>query len=123
MLLPYPISANRYWRNMRGRMIKSKEAQDFCNDVKEIAAYGKAKLINGDVAINVTLHPKTKKNGQASAVCCDLDNTLKVVIDALQGVAYANDKQIKSIFACVGEPIPNGGLTVQWREHAEVSQA
>jgi crossover junction endodeoxyribonuclease RusA len=43
----------------------------------------------------------------------DLDNCLKVTLDALQGVAYDNDAQIKRIVAEYGNPVINGGVTVE----------
>ncbi len=33
-------------------------------------------------------------------------------LDALQGVAYLNDKQVRKITAEYGDPLPDGGLTV-----------
>jgi crossover junction endodeoxyribonuclease RusA len=44
--------------------------------------------------------------------CIDLDNGLKVAVDALQGVAYANDSQLVGISIRRGEPVPGGALVV-----------
>lgn len=112
--LPYPISANKYWRNMRGRMIRSKEAEEFKGYVKAQCLVGKIKPLDGDVAVAIVLHPKCKKDGTASATRLDLDNCLKVVIDALNGFAYHDDNQIIRLIAEIGEPVQNGGLTVMW---------
>ncbi|WP_321160168.1 RusA family crossover junction endodeoxyribonuclease, partial [Neisseria gonorrhoeae] len=39
------------------------------------------------------------------------DNALKVALDALQGVAYHNDRQVRRIAAdYAGEPVAGGGL-------------
>ncbi|EMS1813588.1 RusA family crossover junction endodeoxyribonuclease, partial [Neisseria gonorrhoeae] len=44
----------------------------------------------------------------------DLDNALKVALDALQGVAYHNDRQVRRIAAdYAGEPVAGGGLAVE----------
>lgn len=112
MLLPYPVSANLYWRNVHGRMIRSKEATAY----KQVAALtAKAcgvKLSNNPVEIHVKLHPKATKAGLASRTCIDLDNSLKVAIDALNGVAYVDDKQVVKIVAEIANPLTDGGLTV-----------
>jgi ribosomal protein L13 len=40
-------------------------------------------------------------------------NAEKVALDALQGVAYVNDKQIQKIVVRYGSPIVDGGLIVR----------
>jgi crossover junction endodeoxyribonuclease RusA len=42
----------------------------------------------------------------------DLDNALKVCLDSLQGVAYNNDKQITALVVRLGEPVPQGAMSV-----------
>ena len=110
--LPYPPSTNRMWRNFRGVSVLSDEGRTFKAKAGWLAKQAGARCMTEDVAVAVTLHAKTKKNGQASATVLDLDNSLKAALDAMQGVAYANDKQIKRIAAAYGAPMPDGGLTV-----------
>lgn len=109
--LPYPISANRYWRNFRGRTVRSSEAVAY----KERVAWenARSKPLCSNVAVIVILQPKLTKKGEASKTVMDLDNALKVALDALQGVAYNNDKQIRKISAEYGVPRVDGGLIVQ----------
>jgi crossover junction endodeoxyribonuclease RusA len=112
--LPYPISTNRYWRNYRGRTVRSKEAVAY----KEQVAWANLgtrhhKPISDSVAVVVTLHPKLTAKGVASKTVMDLDNCLKVTLDALQGVAYDNDAQIKAISVCYGDAVKDGGVTVK----------
>ena len=114
ILLPYPISANRYWRHYKGMTIRSPEAMKFIRDVKLIAIAEKAQKLEGPVELNIIFHPRLTRRGQASLIRQDLSNTIKVTEDALQGVAYTNDNQIVSLNACISNPIPNGGLTVSW---------
>jgi crossover junction endodeoxyribonuclease RusA len=111
--LPYPISTNRYWRNFRGRTVRSAEAVAY----KEHVAWSNLgtrhhKPISTSIAVVVILHPKLTAKGVASKTVMDLDNCLKVTLDALQGVAYDNDAQIKKISAEYGAPKVDGGLTV-----------
>mgnify|MGYP000857393862 FL=1 len=110
--LPYPPSTNRMWRNYRGRQVLSAEGRAYKANVGWLAKAAGAKVVEHDVALIVTLHPRTNLDGTASAVVLDLSNSIKLAEDALQGIAYANDKQIKRLSAAYGNPMKDGGLTV-----------
>ena len=113
MILPYPISTNRYWRTFRGMTVVSEEAKAYKKQVAQIAQLSGCIKHNGNVSIDITLYPKRNKDGSASKVRLDLDNCLKVVLDALQGVAYNNDKQVVALTAkYANEPKENGGVKV-----------
>lgn len=109
--LPYPVSANRYWRTivMKGRALTlvSREAKAFKQECALLAKVGGVRQpLSGDVELRVLLAPK---NG----ICMDLDNALKVTIDALKGIAYVDDAQVRKITA---ERLPadgTGGLIVE----------
>ncbi|WP_414674970.1 RusA family crossover junction endodeoxyribonuclease [Limnobacter sp.] len=116
ILLPYPVSANRYWRHFRGRTIRSSEALAFIRDVKLIAASEGVKKLDGPVELTLIFHPRVTRRGQASKIRLDLSNCIKVVEDALQGVAFEDDNQVISINACISNPLHGGGLSVDWRE-------
>lgn len=88
--LPYPPSANRYWRtNGSGRVYVSDEAEDYKSEVGLIAR--RTIPASGDVSISIRIF-RPQRSG-------DLDNRLKVLIDALKGIAYFDDKQITEIHA------------------------
>lgn len=108
--LPYPPSTNRYWRTFRGRTVASKEATEYKKLVQEIV--GEMELCVDDVAVTIQLKPRMTCKGEASKVCIDLDNSLKVLFDALQGAVILDDKQIKSIRADYGQPVKDGGVIV-----------
>lgn len=123
MLLPYPISTNRYWRNFGGRMVRSPEAVAYKEQVQWVAMKEKIALITSPVSVEMTLHPpapkdweKRQKNDIQWALKVrriDLDNAQKVALDALQGIAYDNDRQITSLSISLGQPFyPDGGLVV-----------
>lgn len=113
LVLPYPISTNRYWRHWRGRPVRSKEAGAYCRIVKEEAKKLDISVCNEAVAVKLTLLPKMKKDGTASAVVLDLDNCCKVGLDSLNGIVYQDDKLIKSLSVEYGEPVAGGGLVVE----------
>jgi crossover junction endodeoxyribonuclease RusA len=86
LTLPYPPSANRYWRNFRGRMVKSAEARDYQELVK---ATNRVNMMEGDLIFCADVYRPAKRR--------DIDNCIKVVLDSLQGIAYANDSQVKRV--------------------------
>ncbi len=128
--LPYPPSANRYWRHARGRTFVSPEGEAFRKAARSqwFATYGlTVSPWNGAVALEVTLHPVRPKDWERrqrlqgetwvdSVRCIDLDNCLKIPLDALQGIAFENDKQVREIIMKRGEPVEHGALRVKWAE-------
>lgn len=113
--LPYPVSANRYWRHFRGMTVRSADAMKFIANVKKSALTHGLRPLAGEVELCVVFHPKLTKKGAEYKRRQDLSNTIKVVEDALIGVAYADDKQVTSIQAKLGPAIIGGGLVVSWR--------
>ena len=88
-----PPSANRWWRNVSGRMVLSREAREYKARVALFASFGGARPILRGTNVQVKLiWWRGRKSG-------DLDKRLGVLLDALQGVAYENDSQITSIVA------------------------
>ncbi len=112
ILLPYPPSANRYWRTFRGRHVRSADAVQYRGEVMSRANLYGLHLLFCPVRVRVTLHPKLTAKGIASRTRIDLDNCCKVVLDALQGVAYDNDKQIEDLHLVLGSAMSDGGLSV-----------
>jgi len=120
MMLPYPPSANRYWRHFRGRTVRSMEADKYRGAVSYYARVaGLTERLKGAVRVCATLHPKRTKNGEASKTRLDLDNCVKVLLDALQGVAFDNDRQIEDLRILLGGPVEGGGISVTLESIAE----
>lgn len=111
--LGYPVSNNRYWRRYGSRTVLSNEGRAYKAHVKYQADKEQVMPSEGDIALLVVLHPKLTKKGVASKVAIDLDNCFKAVLDALQGVFYHDDNQVRFITAFYGKPIKGGGLTVK----------
>ena len=49
----------------------------------------------------------------------DLDNCVKVLLDALQGIAYDNDRQVEDLRIRLGGPVEGGGISVVVESIAE----
>lgn len=117
LILPYPISTNRYWRTFRGITTKSTEARQYKSAVEAIAmAEGITRPLACAVKVDMSYHPRRPKQYTegANVRAMDLDNVLKVAIDSLNGIAYVDDKQITHLTIRRGEPIPDGGLVIAW---------
>ncbi|PVX84332.1 RusA family crossover junction endodeoxyribonuclease [Paraburkholderia unamae] len=118
--LPYPISANRYWKSfpLNGRTMTapSSEAKAYKRDVGFILrGVGIVEPIVGRVHVHIDLYPKRPQDWQArkrkhganwddSVQCLDVDNARKVLYDALKGIAIVDDKWIWSDSARRCEP-------------------
>lgn len=111
--LPYPPSANRYLRHTARGTYRTAEATHYRANAARLAIVAGFLPVAGPVSVAVILHPRKTAKGKPSAVVLDLDNCLKVALDALQGVAYQNDKQVKAIALRYGEPVADGGLTLE----------
>lgn len=95
LTLPYPPSANRYWRSFRGRIVKSKEARDYQRAVGCLANVdapsGFPTLLTGAVGLQLNFYRPQRRG--------DLDNRIKVLVDALQGIVYIDDAQVSELHA------------------------
>jgi len=91
IVLPVPPSAGLYWRLVRGRIVKTAAARGYQQGVKLRALAQGCRPTAGLVAVTVHWFRAARRG--------DLDNHLKVVLDALQGAAYRNDKQIVELHA------------------------
>lgn len=119
--LPYPVSANRYWRKTGNRTYISAEAQQYRKAVALKMALGAYRRpYTAFVELGIYLHPKKPKQRRVGVPTrsMDLDNALKVLIDALQGYVYEDDSQIRRIVAERMEPVPGGKVVVTAREIA-----
>lgn len=88
LTLPVPPSANKYWIYARNRVMTSPEARAYKDAVRLLT---RIDMISGPVAVNVSVYRPAKRG--------DLDNYLKIMLDALQGVLYEDDRQITEIHA------------------------
>lgn len=55
LVLPYPVSANRYWRHFRNRSIVSSEAMKYKIEIAAIAELQGVVPLQGDVRLDLEL--------------------------------------------------------------------
>lgn len=114
IVLPYPVSANRYWRTVvakrrrdgpgdkqRALTFVSEEAKAYKAECQWRARAAGFKPMSGTVELRIRLIPKNR-------VCMDLDNALKVTIDALKGIVYSDDANVYRIVAERADADPTG---------------
>lgn len=113
LVLPWPVSANRYWMSFWATKLRrvitapTKEAEAYKEECGWRAKEAGVRApFSGPVTLNVLLIPENK-------ICMDLDNALKVSIDALKGVVYEDDRQVYRIVAERCEPDPVGGKRLE----------
>jgi crossover junction endodeoxyribonuclease RusA len=119
LVLPYPVSANRYWRD---RTIKSKatgkyitmryhseEAKEYIAACQAVAlAAGINEPLLGRLEVGLRLYPHRPQDWQKrqrdhgelwddDVRCIDLGNCEKVTSDALQGIVFPDDKSIRKM--------------------------
>lgn len=106
--LPYPPSANRLWTVFRGHMVKTEAAREYAGTCAELARLAGAKRTDKHVAVEVVVERPIRTG--------DLDNRLKAVLDALNGIVYDDDDQVVVIKARRVDRPGNGGVVVTVRE-------
>lgn len=130
LTLPYPISANRYWKAItipgRTMMAPSKEAKQYRLDVAKLCALrGLVTPIAGRLSVAIHLYPhrpldfkaRMRKLGAAwddGVQCLDLDNANKVLLDSLKGIAFDDDKWVRSLQSQRMEPDEHGARVEIW---------
>lgn len=106
LILPYPPSANRYWRHAQGRTYKSAEAVAYQKAVGwQCAALGLAPE-RERICINITFYRPIKRG--------DLDNRIKVLLDALNGFVYVDDAQVVELHAYLRDDKAAPRVEVEW---------
>jgi crossover junction endodeoxyribonuclease RusA len=114
--LPMPPSANRYWRYVNGKVLKSKQARDYIKTIGDLwmvyKAQKKAKAFGKDqrLQIYIQVFPPNR-------IRRDLDNLLKVLMDSLEHAGlFTNDEQIDDIRIMRMEIYPGGKMVICLRE-------
>jgi crossover junction endodeoxyribonuclease RusA len=133
LVLPYPISANRYWAS---RVVKAKGTGKWmavtyvtpeAKAYREACAWAASRAIRqpfgGRIRLEAQLYPhrpqdwlrRMSKLGPTwddGVQCIDLGNAEKVMSDALQGIVFADDCMYRRIVLDRMEPDEHGARLV-----------
>jgi crossover junction endodeoxyribonuclease RusA len=120
LTLPYPLSANRYWRPVKLgahiSIVPTKEAKAFRADIAaRCRVQGVRTPLAGRVHVDVKLYPARPQDWQRrqrvdgpawddTVRCIDIDNANKVLLDALKDVAIEDDKWVRRLTSERMEP-------------------
>lgn len=88
IILPWPPSVNRYWRNLRGRTLISEAGRLYRSLVVQEALVARHRTFDGPLTVTIAAYlPDSRRR--------DVDNMLKAPLDAMQHAGwYADDSQI-----------------------------
>lgn len=146
LTLPYPISANAYWgtrivkprgKSAMAMVYVTHEARGYKADVAKIcAARGITQPLVGRIALAIRVFPHRPLDWQKrqrqlgiawddTVRALDLDNANKVLLDALKGIAFEDDKWVRRLQAERMEPDEHGARVIVAIEqlHVEVRQS
>ena len=106
LTLPYPPSANHYWRHQNGRHHISAEGVAYRKVVWAICRQRRVKTLSGALAVLVYAHPPDKRRR-------DLDNLFKSLLDALTHAgAWVDDSQIDDLRIVRRNSVKGGEIIV-----------
>ena len=104
--LPYPPSANRYYRHVGFRTLISREGRAYRRTVCSILRAAGVRPIDGALAVGIDLYPPDRR-------VRDADNAQKSLLDAMQhGGMYSDDSQIKKLLTVMREQVVPGGKVI-----------
>lgn len=90
LTLPYPPSLNNlYSTGKHGKRFLTAKGRNYKSVVGKIAE--NAQKLDGEIKLTVDVFRPAKRG--------DLDNTLKILQDSLEGICYHNDRQVVEIHA------------------------
>lgn len=99
-----PPSVNQYWVRTKFGMCKSRRANAFIRTLHLLAFSKGMRPLDGYVSLGIIWTPVAQRG--------DIDNILKGILDALQGVAYHDDKQVNRLLVERREPQKHGKLQI-----------
>lgn len=118
IILPWPPTVNHFWTgNDGGGGRHTEAAAAFLRDARAMLEFYQGRCHEGFVDVTLRLYRPT--------LAGDVDNRTKPVLDVLQGVAYANDRQVIGlhVFNFLSRKRPRAEVEVRAMTPAEIALA
>lgn len=110
--LPWPPSLNRYWRNVKGRTLISKEGRDYREEVINHIGKGTT-MLHSRLAVEICAYPPDHRKR-------DLDNLFKGVLDSMTHAGVWKDDSLIDDLRIVRKAVDSEGrLMVRVRQVIE----
>ncbi len=95
--LPYPPQLNHLYTVVRGRKILSSKGRKYKEAAAKLvrAAIGRRSPMTGKLAVTMTIY-RPRKAG-------DIDNLFKAPFDAVKGIAWGDDGQVRKLTAVLDD--------------------
>lgn len=91
-LLGNPVSVNSLYRNFRGRSILSQRGREIKEDYGwQLRTQYRGEPLKLPVEVDITLYYGDLRKR-------DIDNPLKVILDALKGIVFEDDSQVVDMY-------------------------
>lgn len=109
--LPWPLSVNAIWRSVAvggraPRNIKSRAYREWRERaVSVVSGVWRAEPYAGPVSVTLRLYAPSRRS-------YDIDNKVKGVLDALQGVVLEDDDQVDRLLVLRGDVVKGGAAVV-----------
>lgn len=107
-----PLSQNRvYKRSSQGRMFMTDEGKDFKNTIgweaKQTMNQKNLQMFEGDVSVTFEFYMPSRRG--------DPSNIEKLILDALEGIVYKNDRQVREhhCYGKIDKEVPRITITVE----------
>ena len=104
LTLPYPPTANTYYRYVNGRPMISSKGRQYRRDVAWLCT-GWHKL-SGELRVRVDMYPPDRRKR-------DVDNIQKPLLDSLEKAGvYENDNQVSDLRTVRSKEVVKGGQVI-----------
>lgn len=110
LMLPFPPTANTYYRRVGAKTLISEKGRQYSRDVIQLCSLARLKRREGRLQVVITACPPDRR-------LRDLDNMLKGLLDALtHGGAWVDDSQIDDLRIVRGPVTSGGSVSVEIQE-------